>query len=177
MQGKDRNTALKRQRLIEQARKLFGYPPKLIVEMCQNVATADGYLRLLLSLRDNGTLTQAEQQTVMLAASSWNGSAYCIAAHRTAARRAGVDQDDLDRVSRLAIPADRRLQALVTATWALLDKEGRLHTEDLAPFDEFGIEKAQIYEIVALVAADLIENYVALIDNVPLDAAIIGQRL
>lgn len=176
MNGNYSHAAPSRQAVMESARKLFGYTPNLIAEMSNNPVTADGYLRFLFSLRQNGTLTHREQQIVMLAISAWNGCRYCIAAHKTAARRAGVAQSDLDRLGRLEVPADRRLQALATATWALLDKQGRLAREDLAPFADLGIEKAQIYEIVALIAVELIANYVDHFENLPLDAAIVAQR-
>lgn len=112
----------------------------------------------------------------MLAISAWNGCEYCMVTHRTAAKRAGVAQSELDRVSRLELPADYRLQALANATWALLDKKGWLAREDLRPFEDLGIEKAQLYEIIALIAVELIANYVDHIEKTPLDAAIVAQR-
>lgn len=165
-----------RQTVLEKARRYFGYPPKLVVEMSHNVATAEVYLDLLSSLQRNSTLTPTEQEIVLLAISTWNRSEYCMAAHRTAAKRAGIAQSELDRLSRLELPADHRLQGLATATWALMDKDGWLVPEDFVPFEEFGIEKAQFYEIIALIAVELIANYVDHIEKTPLDAAIVSQR-
>lgn len=165
-----------RQTVLEKAREFFGYPPNLVVEMSHNVATADGYIGLLSVLQRSGTLTRTEQQIVMLAIAAWNGCEYCMAAHRMSAKRAGVEQSELNRLSRVEIPANRRLQALATATWALMDKEGRLTAEDLSAFEEHGIEKAQLYEMIALIAAELIANYVDHIEKTPLDAAIVSQR-
>lgn len=177
MYGIDSIPQQSRQTVLEKARKFFGYPPNLIVEMSHNVATTEAYLQLLSLLRQNGTLTQTEQQIVMLSISAWNGCEYCMAAHRMAAKRAGVAQSELDHISRVEIPADRRLQVLATATWALTDKKGWLAREDLAAFEELGIEKAQFYEIIALIAVELIANYVDHIEKTPLDVAIVSQRV
>ena len=165
-----------RQTVLEKARRFFGYPPNLVLEMSHNVATADGYLELLSVLKRNGTLTNTEQQVVMLAIAAWNGCEYCMAAHRTAAKRAGIEQSELDRLSRIEIPANRRMQALATATWAIMDKNGRLAPADLEAFEEYGIEKAQLYEMIALIAVEFIANYVDHIEKTPLDAAIVSQR-
>ncbi len=177
MHGNDSIPQQSRQTVLEKARKFFGYPPNLIVEMSHNVATTEAYLQVLSLLRQNGTLTHTEQQIVMLSISAWNGCEYCMAAHRMAAKRAGIAQSELDRISRVEIPADRRLQVLATATWALMDKKGWLAREDLAAFEELGIEKAQFYEIIALIAVELIANYVDHIEKTPLDAAIVSQRV
>ena len=89
-----------RQAVLEKARGFFGYPPNLVLEMSHSVATTDGYLELLSVLQRNGTLTQTEQHIVMLAIAAWNGCEYCMATHRMAAKRAGVEQSELDRLSR-----------------------------------------------------------------------------
>lgn len=176
MHGNHSMTRLSRQSVLEAARKLFGYTPNIVAEMSHNVATTKGYLELLSLLRQHGTLTQTEQEIVMLATSAWNRCEYCLAGHRMASKRAGIPQAELDRISRLEIPADRRLQALTSATWALMDREGRLTTSDLSAFEESAIEKAQIYEIVALLAVEFIVHYVDRIEGTPLDAEILSQR-
>lgn len=177
MHSNEFSTRQTRFSVLETARKFFGYPPNLVVEMSHNVATTEGYLRLLSSLRQHGTLTTTEQGIVLLAIAAWNGCEYCMAAHRMAARRAGVAQSELDRLCRVELPADRRLQALAMATWALMDRKGRLVEDDLATFEDLGIEKAQLYEIIALIAAELIANYIDHIEKTPLDAAIVSQRV
>lgn len=176
MGSNNSSTQQLRQTVLERARRFFGYPPNLIVEMSHNVATAAVYLESLSSLRQNGTLTRTEQEIVMLATSAWNACEYCMAAHRTAAKRLGVAQSELDRLSRIELPVDNRLQALATATWALMDSDHMLVRDDLLPFEEFGIEKAQFYEIIALIAVEYIANYVHNIEKTPLDAAIVSQR-
>ena len=176
MHSNDPITQQSRQTVLEKARKFFGYPSNLIMEMSHNVATAEAYLEVLSLLQKNGTLTQTEQQIVMLSISAWNRCEHCMAVHRMAAKRAGVAQSELDRVSRVELPADRRLQALATATWALMDKNGWLVRDDLVAFEELGIEKAQLYEIIALIAVGLIANYVDHIEKTALDAAIVSQR-
>ncbi|HZD53553.1 MAG TPA: carboxymuconolactone decarboxylase family protein [Woeseiaceae bacterium] len=163
--------------MLETAREMFGYTPNIVVEMSNNVATTKAYLTLQSVLREHGTLTLQEQEITMLAAAAWHRCEYSMAAHRTGAKRAGIAQADIDRISRLEIPADARLQALTAATWALMDTEGFLGGEDLETFDELGIEKAQLYEIVALIAMELIAHCVDAIEKTPLDAAILSQRV
>jgi len=72
-------------------------------------------------------------------------------------------------VEKGSLPEDRRLRSVVSATWQVLDTRGWLGPSDLGNLEAEGIDRAQLYEIVALVGLKTISNYVNHIAHTPVD--------
>ena len=159
---------VKVERVLEKANRQFGFIPNLMLEMSANPAVANALLEAWRSLSE-GHLTPGEQQVVMLAVSAWNDCHYCTAAHRAGGEMLGVARQDLERVDRRELPTDERLQTLTGATWRVLEKQGWLDAGDLAEFQERGIDRPQLYEIIAFVGLMLVTNYVNHIHGTQLD--------
>ena len=151
--------ATSRAAVLHRTRRLFGFVPGLLAEMARNPAAADAYLAAMEALQQ-GTLTEAEQHVVMLAVSAANESPYCMLAHRESAETARVAAADLDSVWAIKTPSDMRLKALTTVAWRLIEKRGWLDDDDLNEFELMGIERKQIYEIIALIGVKTISNYI-----------------
>lgn len=146
----------------------FGFVPNLIREMAKSPAVARVYLGGQQAM-GGASLGPAEQQVVQLAVAVYNECPYCRAAHRGGCRQAGVAPGDIDLVEKGALPEDRRLRAVVSATWQVLDARGWLSASDLTALEAEGIERAQLYEVVALVGLKTISNYVNHIAHTPID--------
>ncbi len=147
----------------------FGFVPNLIREMARSPAVAQVYLRGQDAMAEAG-LSGPEQQVVQLAVAVYNECPYCRAAHRAGCRGAGVAQADIDLVEKGALPEDRRLKSLVSATWQVLDARGWLGASDLATLEAEGVDQGQLYEVVALVGLKTISNYVNHIAHTAIDA-------
>lgn len=147
----------------------LGFVPNLIREMAKSPAVARVYLGGQQAM-GGASLRPAEQQIAQLAVSVYNECAYCRAAHRGGCRQAGVTLADVELVEKGALPEDRRLRAVVSATWQVLDTRGWLSASDLSGLEADGIDRAQLYEIVALVGLKTISNYVNHIAHTPIDA-------
>lgn len=145
--------------VLRRAHRLFGFVPSLLVEMARSPAAANAYLSAMEALQ-LGALTEAEQHIVMLAVSAANESRYCMITHSELAQAANVTTPDLDNVSALEAPSDMRLKALTKVTWRVIEKRGWLDDSDMNEFEEIGIERNQIYEIIAFVAVKTISNYI-----------------
>lgn len=146
----------------------FGFVPNLIREMARSPAVARVYLGGQESMA-GASLSAAEQQIVQLAVAVYNECPYCRAAHRGGCLRAGVDQADIELVEKGSLPEDRRLRSLVSATWQVLDTRGWLGSSDLASLEAEGMDRAQLYEVVALVGLKTISNFVNHIAHTPID--------
>ncbi len=68
-----------------------------------------------------------------------------------------------------ALPEDRRLRSLVSATWQVLDTRGWLEVSDLANLEAEGVDRSQLYEVVALVGLKTISNYINHIAHTAVD--------
>ncbi len=148
--------------------KAIGFVPNLYRELNINPATLMVYLQGQEALA-NGLLTSLEQHAVQLRVSSFNGCYYCQAAHRWLGRENGLSSQDLKAIAQGIGPVDERLAAIVRATNLLLEKKGWLSGEDLSTLEYEGMDRATLYEIVALIGLKTISNYVNHIAHTPVD--------
>jgi AhpD family alkylhydroperoxidase len=154
----------------EKARQALGFVPNLITEMTdENPAAADAYLTAQGLLEEGGVLSPAEQQAVILAISSYNDCHYCTKAHAVAGQQAGLDADTVEAINEGGLPSDDRLRALVRATRRVLGKRGWLSDVDEAEFEDLGLGRPALYEIVTLVGIKTISNYVNHIAETEID--------
>jgi uncharacterized peroxidase-related enzyme len=154
----------------EKAKQALGFVPNLITEMTdENPAVADAYLTSQGLLEEGGVLSPAEQQAVILAVSSYNDCHYCTKAHAVAGQQAGLDADTVDAINAGGLPTDERLRALVRATRRILGKRGWLSDGDEAEFEDLGLGRPELYEIVTLAGIKTISNYVNHIADTEVD--------
>lgn len=156
--------------IFEAVKKKFGFVPNLIREMAVNPAVARVYLDGQGALA-TGVLSAREQQTVQLAVSVYNECHYCRAAHGLGGRMAGVSPADIEAIQKGALPDDSRLRSVVHAAWLVLDMRGSLGQNELSGLETEGIDRAQLYEIVAIIGLKTISNYINHIAHTPIDAA------
>jgi AhpD family alkylhydroperoxidase len=159
--------------IFEEVKKKFGFVPNLIREMSRNPAVARVYLEGQAAIA-GGVLSPREQQVIQLAVSVYNECHYCRAAHRLGSRMAGVAPGDIEAIQKGALPEDARLRSLVSGTWQVLDVRGSLTPPDLRALEAEGIDRAQLYEIVAIIGLKTVSNYINHIAHTPIDEAFRG---
>jgi AhpD family alkylhydroperoxidase len=154
----------------EKAEQALGFVPNLITEITgENPAVAEAYLTATGIVEDGGVLSDAEQQAVILAASSYNDCHYCTKAHAVAGQQAGLDAETVEIINEGGLPGDDRLKSLVRATRRILGKRGWLSDDDEAEFADLGLNRPELYEIVGLVGIKTISNYVNHIASTEID--------
>jgi len=156
--------------MFEAVRRKFGFVPNLVRELCLSPAVARVYLGGQDAMAA-ASLTAREQQAVQLAVAVYNECGYCRAAHRRGAVAAGIASGDVDAIAQGQPPDDPRLRSLTVATWQVLDTKGWLGEADLAALAQQGVDRVQLYEIIALVGLKTISNYVNHIAHTEVDAA------
>ncbi len=156
--------------IFEAVKKKYGFVPNLIREMSRSPAVARVYLDGQEALA-GGVLSPLEQQAVQLAVSAFNECDYCRAAHSIASKMAGVPAADIQAIRKGDLPTTPRLRSLVHAAWLVLDSRGSLGDNNVAALEVEGIDRAQLYEIVAIVGLKTISNYVNHIAHTPIDPA------
>lgn len=154
--------------ILEQVEQAYGFRPNLIEEMVTSPAAANVYLGGQEAMQE-ASLTEAEQNAVMLAVSTRNECHYCTAAHGAIGRQAGLSEDQVEAILEQEEPDDERLAVLVDTVDRVLSKEGWLEEDDLAELARRGVDRAQLYEIVALVGLKTISNYVNHIAGTEID--------
>jgi AhpD family alkylhydroperoxidase len=144
-----------------QAKQAFGFVPNLITEMTEhNPGVGAAYLAVNGAIEEHGVLTPAEQQAVILAVSSFNDCHYCTKAHAAAGQQAGLSAETVTTINAGGLPDDERLRTLVQATRKVLGKRGWLSDTDLSDLEVQGVDRDALYEIVTLIGAKTISNYI-----------------
>ncbi len=156
--------------IFEAVKKKYGFVPNLIREMSRNPAVARVYLDGQEALA-GGVLSALEQQVVQLAVSAFNECDYCRVAHSLGSKMAGVLAADIAAVRKGDLPTTPRLRSLVHAAWLVLDTRGSLGDDNVAALEREGIDRAQLYEIVAIIGLKTISNFVNHIAHTPIDPA------
>ncbi|PQJ34696.1 hypothetical protein BSZ35_08870 [Salinibacter sp. 10B] len=145
----------------DKAKQALGFVPNLVSEITkENPAVGDAYLSSQGIIEEGGVLSPAEQQAVILAVSSYNDCHYCTKAHAVAGQQAGLDAETTATINEGGLPDDERLRSLVRATRRILGKRGWLSGADEEEFDDLGLGRPELYEIIGLVGVKTISNYV-----------------
>jgi uncharacterized peroxidase-related enzyme len=156
--------------VFETVRRKYGFVPNLIRQMSVSPAVARVYLGGQQAM-EGAALSAREQQVVQLAVSVYNECTYCRAAHRAGAKAAGIAPADVEAIERGDRAEDPRVRALAEATWQLLDLRGWLGPKELEALEAQGLDRARVYEIVALIGLKTISNWVNHIAHTEIDAA------
>lgn len=146
----------------------YGFRPNLIEELVEAPAAAQVYLRGQDAMAES-SLSPAEQQAVQLTVATHNRCHYCDAAHGTLGRQSGIDEEDIEAIRDGVLPDDPDLAAVVRATRRVVEKRGWLDDTDLAELESDGIDRRELYEIVAFVALKTLSNYVNHIADTEID--------
>jgi uncharacterized peroxidase-related enzyme len=155
--------------LLEEIGRNFGFVPNLFGVFAESPAALRGALDIYEAFSAS-SLSRAEQQLLMLAASEANDCEYCVAAHSTLAKKmAKVAPSLVDAVRRRAPLADASLDALVTFTRKVVEQRGVLASAEVTAFLDAGYTRAQVIEVLLGVGMKTFNNYVDHIAHIPLN--------
>ncbi|MCP5536638.1 MAG: carboxymuconolactone decarboxylase family protein [Akkermansiaceae bacterium] len=155
--------------LLEGVKNKMGMVPNILGGMAVAPATLQAYIGLSGAFAQT-SLSPAEQQVVALSISHVNGCDYCMAAHTTMAKGAGVAQEVVDAV-RNGTALEPKLEALRTFALRMQESKGHLEAGELDAFLGAGYSEAQAYEVIVGIALKVITNYSNRLLNTPVDAA------
>jgi uncharacterized peroxidase-related enzyme len=140
------------QTLLTGAKAKLGMVPNLFSTLAHSPAALAGYLQLNDALQQ-GALSAKDREIVSIAAAQFNGCGYCLSAHTLMGKGAGLPAD--------AIAAARQGQgsAVAALTHQVLRARGQISDGELAAARDAGLSDAQITEVVAAVALNVLTNY------------------
>lgn len=129
------------QAILQDTKAKLGMVPNLFSTLAHAPDALAGYLQLNGALQ-NGSLSPAERESIALAVGQVNRCAYCLSAHTLMGKGAGLSAD-----------------AIATARQIALSR-GQISDADLAAARAAGLDDAKIIEVTALVALNVLTNYV-----------------
>jgi AhpD family alkylhydroperoxidase len=151
----------------------------MIPNMYANMANAPGLLETYLTgyaaFREESRFTPAEQETVFLTISRFNGCEYCMGAHSAIADMSKVPTEVTDAVRDGAPIADERLAALSEFTEQLVASRGLPSTGQVEAFLAAGYTETQLLYLVLAIAVKTLSNYSNHLFHTPLDPVFAGR--
>ncbi|WP_027782291.1 MULTISPECIES: carboxymuconolactone decarboxylase family protein [Burkholderia] len=155
--------------VLQQLRQAFGVVPNIAAAMAASPVLINGFIGLFERVHAS-SLTEPQIQILLLTNAVTNASEWPVAFHTALALKHGVPTADVDAIRRGELPADATLAALSAAARALIDTRGRLADTDRRSFFDAGFTAEQLLEVIAVVAASTITNYVGSVAQPALEA-------
>lgn len=157
------------QKLLEGSQQKYGFVPNLHGGLAESPAALQAYLDLT-RLFGTTSLTPAEQQIVLIAASVENHCAYCVAAHSMIARQmVKIDSAVVDALRQGQPLPDSKLEALAVFTRAVVKQRGMVSGKPLDEFITAGYNRTQVLDVILGVAMKTLSNYTNHLIDTPLD--------
>ncbi len=144
--------------VLEKAQKKLGFIPNLMATMAEAPVMVESYLTLM-GLFDQTELSETERQIILMTNNRLNGCSYCMAAHTSVARLAGVDEVVIEALRRGVPIADPKLEALRVFTVIVHETHGRPTQHQIAAFLAAGYTRQTILEVVVGTALKVLSNY------------------
>jgi len=161
---------VKSQPLLEGAKKAYGFIPNLYAGQAEAPTLLEGYLSLAKTF-DKTALSATERQVIMIANNRLNGCNYCVAAHTTIARGAGVPADVLEALRNGTKIANPKLEALHQFAVRINESRGWVDQSDLDALFAVGYTKQTALEVIVGTALKVMSTYTNHLLNTPLDDA------
>ena len=128
----------------------------------EGIANHPATLRAMEALRnsvDDG-LTMLEQEVIALEIARFNGCGYCVPAHHFACSEIGVDQADIDAMTRgELLTRQPQLMLLQQFVRAVLRQKGKLDDLEFERFQTSGIGTEKMIVILSEIALYTLLNY------------------
>ncbi|MCJ8298199.1 MAG: carboxymuconolactone decarboxylase family protein [Pseudomonadales bacterium] len=159
---------IKSKPLLAGAKKTYGFIPNLYAGQAEAPALLEGYLSLAETFNKTA-LSETERQIIMIANNRLNGCTYCVAAHTTIAKGAGVPKDVLEALRNGTKIADPKLEALHQFAVRINESRGWVEQSDLDALFAVGYNKQTALEVIVGTALKVMSTYTNHLIDTPLD--------
>ena len=154
--------------LLDAVHKQLGVVPNLMKLVGHSPAALEGFLALSGALA-KGRLDLGLRERIALTVAEFNACDYCLAAHSYLGRNlAKLDEGEI-AAARDGRSADPRIEAALRFAGRVAAERGRVGDADLAALRAAGFADAEVVEIVANVALNVLTNYVNNVAQTPVD--------
>jgi uncharacterized peroxidase-related enzyme len=143
--------------LLAAVQAKLGMTPNMMRTMAQSPAVLEGYLSLSGALA-HGALPGSVREQIALAVGQTNACEYCVSAHSVLGKMAGLKPDQI-LAARHGQASDGKASAAITLANEIVDRRGDVSDTQLAAARDAGLNDAELAEVVAHVALNVLTNY------------------
>ena len=154
--------------LLENSVKSFGMIPNLHAVMAESPQLLEGY-QTLHNLAQQTSFNAEELTVVWQTINVEHACHYCVPAHSAIAHSMKVDGEIIDALrNETLLPT--KLEALRTATLAIVRERGVVGDDVLNAFFAAGYQQKHVLEVILVLSQKVMSNYVNHVANTPVDA-------
>ncbi|MBO0797791.1 MAG: peroxidase-related enzyme [Blastocatellia bacterium] len=157
----------KSKELLDALQKNIKSVPNLAKALANSPAALKAWMEFDGALA-KGSLNAKLRQEIALAVGQKNGCEYCVSAHTTIGKLAGLTDQQILK-SRLGQGISPKDTAALTFTRELLEKHGQVPTSSIQALRAHGFTDGEIVEIIAHVALNIYTNYFNIALDVDVD--------
>lgn len=161
--------------ILARLKSEIGFLPNLAASMAESPVLLDGFTSLR-RIAAGGSLDPVEREVVALAVSRANRCNYCMAAHSAFARRQGASDVLLRALREGERAGDARHEALRSFAHAVITGRGPLAPETRREFLDAGFTRAQMLDVLAVIAMTALANHAHHVTEAPVDEAFEDQE-
>ena len=143
--------------LFSAVKTKLGVVPNLMRTFAQSPAAFEAYLGFSGTLA-KGVLPAAVREQLALAIGEANGCEYCLSAHTLLGKGAGLSPEAI-LAARRGGAVDAKVSALLQFARAVVEARGKVSDDQLGLVRAAGASDAEIVEVVAHVALNVLTNY------------------
>ncbi|MEP7007053.1 MAG: carboxymuconolactone decarboxylase family protein [Sphingomonas bacterium] len=165
------DTPEKSRPLLDAVEKQLGIVPNLFRLVGTSPAALEGYLGLNAAL--GHALDVKTRERIALAVAQANGCDYCLSAHSyLGLNLAKIDEAEI-ALNRAGHSGDARADAAIVFARQVLAARGKVSDAEIAAVRLAGFTEAQVIEIVATVALNVLTNYVNNVAETDIDFPVV----
>ena len=157
--------------LLDAVEKQLGVVPNLFRLVSTSPAALEGYLSLNGAL--GRTLDAKTRERIALAIAQANGCDYCLSAHTYLGLNLAKIDDAEIALNRAGHSGDAKADAAVVFARKVLEARGHVNDADIAAVRLAGFSEAQVIEIVASVALNVLTNYINNVSETDIDFPVV----
>ncbi len=161
--------------ILVAAQKKFGFVPNLFRVMAEAPAAGEAYMAVM-DIFERSSLSDAEQQTILLSVSFVNECEYCMAAHSMVAGMKNVPAEIIEALRSGTTLPDPKLDALAVLTRSVVETRGWPTEAAKEAFFAAGYGTSEYLEVIVGVTVKTLSNYVNHAADTPLDTAFEAAR-
>ena len=157
------------QQRLGEIKRNWGFVPKLQGILAESPVALKAYDDIFNLIAAEGSLDAVDIQVVYQAINVFHGCEYCTAGHTFLSRKAGVPEPVISAIRNEQVIPDARLQALRVFAERVAEKLGFAGGAAVSDFLGAGFTRAQVLEVVTIIAAKVISNYTNHLTHTPLE--------
>lgn len=144
------------QQLLNQVQQKFGSIPNIFKMMAHSPAVLKSYLAFSSALSEGKLCAQIQERIALLIAQE-NDCEYCLAAHSTLGKNAGLSEEEIMHARQAKSEDSKALAALRFAKSVFL-YSGEVEDSELEAVRQAGFSEEEILEIIAAVSLNVLTN-------------------